>query len=62
MGGGAACGDRVAFDEIDTANRATSLDWGIWDSLFIDAKEVRTGPPPSVEKLAGLIEKRREKL
>jgi len=38
------------------------LEWGIWDSLFIDGKEIRTGPPPSYEKLKGLIEKRGRKL
>ncbi len=28
------------------------------DGLFIDGKEVRTGPPPSYEKIKRLIEKR----
>jgi len=41
----------TTFDEIDTSDRETFLKWGIWDSLFIDGKEVRTGPPPSYEKL-----------
>lgn len=58
----AAFDERVVFDEIDTSNRETFLEWGIWDSLFIDGKEVRTGPPPSYEKLKVLIEKRVKKL
>ena len=58
----AAFDERVVFEEFDTADRATFLEWGIWDALFIDGKEVRTGPPPSYEKLKGLIEKRVRKL
>lgn len=54
--------DRVVFEEIDTSDPATFLKWGIWDSLFIDGKEIRTGPPPPYEKLRGLIEKRVKKL
>jgi len=58
----AAFDERVVFEVFDTSDRATFLEWGIWDSLFIDGKEVRTGPPPSYEKLTGLIEKRLKKL
>jgi GNAT superfamily N-acetyltransferase len=58
----AAFDERVVFEAIDTADRATFLEWGISDALFIDGKEVRTGPPPSYEKLKGLIEKRLKKL
>ena len=58
----AAFAERVVFEAFDTSDRATFLEWGIWDSLFIDGKEVRTGPPPSYEKLKGLIEKRLKKL
>lgn len=54
--------DRVVFEEFNTADRETFLEWGISDALFIDGKEVRTGPPPSYEKLKGLIEKRLKKL
>ena len=58
----AAFDERVVFEAVDTANRETFLDWGICDALFIDGREVRTGPPPSFEKLKGLIEKRVRKL
>jgi hypothetical protein len=47
---------------LDTADRATFLEWGISDALLIDGKEVRTGPPPSYEKLRRLIEKRLKRL
>jgi hypothetical protein len=38
------------------------LEWGRSDGLFIDGKEVRTGPPPSYEKIRKLIAKRVRKL
>lgn len=44
-------GDKVVFREIDTRNRETFLEWGVSDALFIDDKRIRTGPPPSYEKI-----------
>jgi len=55
-------GDKVRFEHIDTLDRATFLEWGISDALFIDGKEVRTGPPPSFDKIKGSIERRVRKL
>ncbi len=55
-------GDRVVFSKIDTSDRAILQEWGISDALFIDGKEVRTGPPPSYEKLRGLIARRVRRL
>lgn len=55
-------GDRVAFQKIDTSDRDTFLEWGIADALFIDGREVRTGPPPSYDKIRKLIAKRVRKL
>ena len=55
-------GNKVVFQEHDTANRDTLLEWGILDGLFIDGRAVRTGPPPSYEKIRQLIEKRAKKL
>lgn len=55
-------GDRVVFEAIDTSDRTAFLEWGIWDALFVDGKEVRTGPPPSYEKLTRLIGKRLKQL
>ena len=55
-------GDKVVFREIDTFDREVFLGWGIADALFIDDKQVRTGPPPSYEKIKKLIAKRVKKL
>ncbi|UCE75045.1 MAG: GNAT family N-acetyltransferase [Methanomassiliicoccales archaeon] len=55
-------GDKVAFITIDTSNYDTFSKWGIVDALFLDGKEVRTGPPPSYEKIKKLIAKRIKKL
>jgi len=53
---------KVLFQEYDTSERKTFNEWGVSDALFIDGKEVRTGPPPSYEKIKWLIEKRARKL
>ena len=55
-------GDKVVFRKIDTFDRETFLEWGIADALFIDNKQVRTGPPPSYEKIKKMISKRVGKL
>lgn len=55
-------GDKVVFEEIRTIDRGTFLDWGIADALYIDGKPVRTGPPPSYEKIRKKIAKRVKKL
>ena len=58
----AELGDQVAFQEIDTSDRDTLLEWGVSDALFVDGKPVRTGPPPSYEKLLKLLAKKARKL
>ncbi len=55
-------GDKVIFQKIDTFDRATFLEWGMADALFIDDKPVRTGPPPSYDKIKKLIAGRVKKL
>ena len=55
-------GDKVVFRRIDTSDREVFLEWGISDDLYIDDKQVRTGPPPSYEKIKKLIAKRLKKL
>ncbi|MFX1287892.1 MAG: GNAT family N-acetyltransferase [Promethearchaeota archaeon] len=55
-------GDKVVFTEIDTFNRKVFSEWGIADALFIDGKEIRTGPPPSYEDIKKKIAKRLKKL
>jgi GNAT superfamily N-acetyltransferase len=58
----AELGNKVVFNSIDTSERSSFLEWGISDGLFIDDKIVRTGPPPSYEKLRKLIAKRVRRL
>jgi len=55
-------GDKVLFESYDTLDREVFREWGISDGLFIDGREVRTGPPPSFQTIRGLIEKRVRKL
>ncbi len=50
--------NKVEFQEINTSNRENLLEWGISDALFINGKQIRTGPPPSYEKIKNLIGKR----
>lgn len=55
-------GDAVVFREISTLDRDVLMEYGISDGLFIDDKQVRTGPPPSYEKIRRLIAKRAKKM
>ena len=55
-------GDQVAYQEIDTSDRAAVVEWGHGDALFVDAKTVRTGPPPSHEKIRTLVARRVRRL
>ena len=55
-------GDKVVFSEYDTSDRELLLEWGQADGLFIDGREVRTGPPPSYDKILKMIQKRVTKL
>jgi GNAT superfamily N-acetyltransferase len=51
-------GEKVAFREIDTSEHATVAEWGLSDALFVDGKQVMTGPPISPERVRKLIRKR----
>jgi len=55
-------GDTVEFHEIHTFDRDVFLEWGISDALFIDDKQVRTGPPPSIDKIRKKIARRVKRL
>ncbi len=55
-------GDKVIFREINTFEKEIFLEWGVADALFIDNKQVRTGPPPSYKKIKKLIAKKAKKL
>ena len=54
--------DHVEFRVVNTLDRETYLEWGIMDGLFIDDKEVRTGPPPSYQKIRSKIARQVKRL
>jgi len=54
--------EKVVFREFDTTKKEVFEEWGIRDGLFVDDKLLRTGPPPSYEKIYGIIEKRVKKI
>lgn len=58
----AELGDDVVFQLVDTKDRATLLEWGESDALFVDGKRVVTGPPPSRDKLRRVIGRRVRRL
>jgi GNAT superfamily N-acetyltransferase len=58
----AELGPNVIFQEIDAFERNVGMEWGASDALFVDRKQVRTGPPPSYEKVRKLIAKRASRL
>jgi hypothetical protein len=56
-GASAEFGEKVLFQAIDTFDRETFGEWGISDGLFVDGKRMRTGPPPSYQKIKNKIRK-----
>ncbi|MGE5528429.1 MAG: GNAT family N-acetyltransferase [Patescibacteria group bacterium] len=54
----AELGERVRFQAYRTSDPAVFAEWGIADGLYVDGRPVRTGPPPSYEKIRGIIAKR----
>jgi GNAT superfamily N-acetyltransferase len=58
----AELGPNVVFQQIDAFERNVGMEWGASDALFVDRKQVRTGPPPSYEKVRKLIAKRASRL
>lgn len=54
-------GDRIEYVEIDTDERNNLEEWGISDAIFINDKQIRTGPPPPYKKLQKLLKKRVER-
>lgn len=47
--------DKINLQEYNTLDREIVKEWGIAEGLYIDGKEVRTGPPPSYLKIRGKI-------
>jgi len=54
--------DKIEFKEYQTLNQEVQKEWGIVDALFIDGKQIRTGPPPSYKKIRKLIERKVRRL
>jgi hypothetical protein len=52
----------IQLTEYDTINPEIFKEWGISDSLFIDGKQVRTGPPPTYEYIKKKISVRVKKI
>ena len=55
-------GDEVVFTPYHTSERSVLEEWGIADGLFIDGKQINTGPPPSYGKIRKLIARRVKRL
>jgi GNAT superfamily N-acetyltransferase len=55
-------GDRVVFREFDTLDRTIIEEWGLVDAVFIDDKNIGSGPPPTYERIRKKIERRVKKL
>jgi len=55
-------GDKVIFNEINTFNRDVFGEWGITDALYVDDKQIRTGPPPTFEKIQNKIARKVRRL
>jgi GNAT superfamily N-acetyltransferase len=53
-----AYGERVEVRLVDTSDRAALEAWGQSDALWVDGRQVRTGPPPPQDRLVRLIGKR----
>jgi hypothetical protein len=58
----AELGDDVVFREIDTSSPEAVAQWGVSDAVLVDGKNVQKGPPPSYDKIHGLIAKRVRRL
>jgi predicted N-acetyltransferase YhbS len=54
--------DNVVVREFDTTDPEVLKDWGILDGLYIDGKDMLTGPPISYEKIRRKIGKRVRKV
>jgi len=58
----AELGPPAEFREIRTDDRAVFLEWGRSDAVFVDGREIRSGPPPKYEKIKKKIARRLKKV
>ena len=54
--------EKIDLRLYDTTDKAVVDEWGITDGLFIDGREVGTGPAPAYKKLVKKISKKVKKL
>jgi N-acetylglutamate synthase-like GNAT family acetyltransferase len=52
---------KIEVHEFDTTNRNILDEWGISDAVYVDGKEIPTGPPISYKRIRRKIEKRVKK-
>jgi GNAT superfamily N-acetyltransferase len=57
----AEIGDKVEFKVVEAFDRNAFEEWGRCDGLFVDSREIRTGPPPSYDKIKKKITKQVKK-
>lgn len=55
-------GEKVLFKEYHTGDKEVFSEWGMTDTLYVDHREIRTGPPPSYAKIRKIIATRVKKL
>jgi GNAT superfamily N-acetyltransferase len=55
-------GEKIVLDVYRTVDHEILRFWGIGDALYIQGKQVSTGPPPSYVKIRRIIEKQIKKL
>lgn len=54
--------DRIELNEYRTDNKDVQREWGLTDAVFIDKKQIRSGPPTSYKKIRRLIERKIKKI
>jgi len=53
--------NHIKYVEIDTDIKDNLNEWGICDAIFIDKKQITTGPPPSYNKLQKIMQRKMKK-
>jgi hypothetical protein len=54
--------EKIVFNVYHTIDHNILSYWGISDALFVDGRQIRTGPPPSFRKIHRIIAARVRKL
>jgi len=44
-------GEKVVFQSVDTFDKETIREWGIWEGIYIDGENIQQGPPPEYEEI-----------